>query len=147
MKLVKPVHETLEQANVRSAVFCTVKYVNRYLLLCGPDGTVTAWSTLKAAETSWKRNYTRLAKQYMTVALQRHFDFFQPVFHVVTDVDRFEKEVCPEPRETIDAEYVCGNCLGITCDVEAAKALREKSGHKIKIDFKVVDRIAKIPRV
>src|SRR5271165_3820587 len=115
---VKPVHETLQSANVQSVVFCTVKYVERYILLAGPDGSIQAWATVKAAEKSWKRNYTRLARSINSFSLQAHFTFFKPMLHVVTDLTKFETVICPEPRQLIDAEYITGNVLGYDCNVE-----------------------------
>lgn len=142
---VKPVYESLVAANVQSVVFCTFKYNNYYLVLCGPDGTVQGWRDMHAAEKSFKRNYTRLAERRNTAELQQHFLFFKPMLHVITDVTKFELEVCPEPRETVDCEYIVGNMLGITCNIPAADRLRQ-TGVMPKINFQLVDRLAKRPK-
>jgi hypothetical protein len=142
---VKPTYTSVNAANVQSVVFCTFKYNSYYLLLCGPDGTVTGWRDLKAAEKSWKRNYTRLARHRSVAELQQHFNFFKPMLHVVTNVMDFELTVCPEPRETVDCEYIVGNCLGITCNIQACEQLR-KTGTPININFSVVERIARSGR-
>lgn len=122
---------------------CTVKYSSHYLVLCDVNGQVIAFPNQKSFERMWRRKYVELLRKGHSIeGLQNHFKFFQPMLHDVTDLDQFEDYVTPKPRRVASAEYINGNCIGLTCNNDNAAKYRFATGRLVKVNFKLALRAA-----
>lgn len=128
---------------VNPITFCTVKYNKHYLVLSDTTGNVLAFPNQKTYERMWRRKYVELLRRGHSIeSLQNHFSFFQPMLHNVKDITQFEEYVTPMPRRVVSAEYISGNCIGLTCDNDHAEKYREITGIPVKVNFKLAVRAA-----